>query len=76
MEKAGVNVDEVMGAMKKSVSAMAKEGLSASEGLQIYYDKIKNAGSATEATTIASEIFGTRAGSTVATAIRDGTLAI
>ncbi|MCI7302301.1 MAG: phage tail tape measure protein [Clostridia bacterium] len=76
MEKAGVNVDEVMGAMKKSVSAMAKEGLSASEGLQIYYDKIKNAGSATEATTIASEIFGTRAGSTVATANRDGTLAI
>lgn len=76
MEKAGVNVDEVMGAMKKSVSAMAKEGLSASEGLQIYYDKIKNAGSATEATTIASEVFGTRAGSTIASAIRDGTLAV
>lgn len=76
LEKAGVNTDEVLGAMKKSVGALAKEGISASDGLQLYYDKIKNAGSATEATTIASEIFGARAGSTMAAAIRDGTLAV
>jgi len=76
MEKAGVQTDEVLAAMKKSVGALAKEGYSASEGLQLYYEKIKNAGSAAEATTIASEIFGARAGSTMAAAIRDGTLAV
>lgn len=75
LEKAGVNASEVMGAMKKSVANMADEGLSASEGLQKYYDAIKNAGTATEAINIASEVFGTRAGSTMALAIRDGTLA-
>lgn len=76
LDKAGVNVEEVLGAMKKSVGALAKEGISASDGLAMYYEKIKNAGSAAEAASIASEIFGTRAGSTMASAIRDGTLAV
>lgn len=76
LDKAGVNVDEVLGAMKKSVTSLAKEGLSASEGLAMYYEQIKNAGSAAEAASIASEIFGTRAGSTMAAAIRDGSLAV
>lgn len=76
LEKAGVNTDEVLAAMKKSVGALAKEGISASEGLDLYYNKIKDAGSATEATTIASEIFGSKAGSTMAAAIRDGTLSV
>ncbi len=76
MEKAGVQTDEVLAAMKKSVGTLAKEGYSASEGLQIYYEKIQDAGSAAEATTIANEIFGARAGSTVAAAIRNGTLAV
>lgn len=76
LEKAGVNTDEVLGAMKKSVGALAKEGISASEGLSLYYEKIKNASTATEAASIAAEIFGARAGSTMASAIRDGTLAV
>lgn len=76
MEKAGVNTDEVLAAMKKSVGSLAKEGIGASEGLQMYYDKIKNAGSAAEAAAIANEVFGARAGSTMAAAIRDGTLAV
>ena len=76
MDKAGVNSSEVMGALKKSVGAMAKEGLSASEGLQQYITKIQEAGSMTEATTIAAEVFGTRAGSTMASAIREGTLSV
>lgn len=76
LDKAGVNVDEVLGAMKKSVTSLANEGLSASEGLAMYYEQIKNAGSAAEAASIASEIFGTRAGSTMAAAIRDGSLAV
>lgn len=76
LDKAGVNTDEVLGAMKKSVAALAKEGISASDGLAMYYEKIKNAGTAVEAASIASEIFGTRAGSTMAAAIRDGSLAV
>lgn len=32
--------------MKKSVATLAKEGISASDGLAMYYEKIKNAGTA------------------------------
>lgn len=76
IDKAGVNTGEVLGAMKKSVSALAKEGISASDGLAQYSEKIKGAKDMTEATTIASEIFGTKAASTMAKAIRDGTLSV
>lgn len=74
LDKAGVNTTEVLSAMKKSVSSFAKEGLSAEEGLQKYTDKIKNAKDMTEATSIASEVFGTKAASTMASAIRDGSI--
>ena len=67
LEKAGVNTDEALGALKKSVGTMAKEGLSASEGIAKYTE---------ETAAIASEVFGTRAGSTMAAAIRDGTLSV
>lgn len=76
LDKAGVNSGEVMGALKKSVGAFAKEGLSASEGITEYINKIKEAGSVAEATSIASEVFGARAGSTMAAAIREGTLSV
>ncbi|MEA4919316.1 MAG: phage tail tape measure protein [Clostridiaceae bacterium] len=76
LDKAGVNADEVMAAMKKSVSSLAKEGISAKDGINQYFEAIQNAGSATEATTIATEIFGTRAASTMASAIRDGSLSV
>ena len=76
MEKAGVNTTEVLAAMKKAVGTLAKEGISASDGLQKYYEQIKNAGSAAEAAAIANEVFGARAGSTVANAIRKGTFEI
>lgn len=76
MEKAGVNTTEVLGAMKKAVGTLAKEGFNASDGMQLYYEKIKNAGTAAEATALANEVFGARAGSTMAAAIRDGSLAV
>ena len=76
MEKAGVNTTEVLGAMKKAVGTLAKEGFTASDGLELYYEKIKNAGTAAEATALANEVFGARAGSTMAAAIRDGSLAV
>ncbi len=76
LDKAGVNTSEVMSAMKKSVGALAKEGISASDGINQYFEAIQNAGNATEATTLASEIFGSKAASTMATAIRNGTLSV
>lgn len=74
LEKAGVRTDEVLGALKKSVGVFAEEGVSAADGFKKYYEAIKNAGDATEATSLANEIFGKKAGSTVANAIRNGTL--
>lgn len=76
LDKAGVNTNEVLGAMKKSVTTLAKQGISASDGMQMYYEKIQRAGTAAEAASIASEVFGARAGSTMASAIRDGTLSV
>lgn len=76
LDKAGVNTSEVLAAMKKSVGTLAKEGISASDGLQMYYEKIQNAGTAAEAAAIANEVFGTRAGSTMASAIREGSLSV
>ena len=76
MEKAGVNTTEVLAAMKKAVGTLAKEGISASAGMQIYYEKIKNAQTAAEAAALANEVFGARAGSTIASAIRNGTMEI
>ncbi len=76
LDKAGVNTTEVLGAMKKSVTTMAKDGISASEGLEMYCEQIKNASTEAEAAAIASEVFGARAGSTMANAIRDGTMSV
>ena len=76
MEKAGVNTTEVLAAMKKAVGTLAKEGISASAGMQIYYEKIKNAETVAEAAALANEVFGARAGSTMASAIRNGTMEI
>lgn len=76
MDKAGVNTSEVLSAMKKSVTTLAKDGISASDGLAMYADQIANAKTEAEAAAIASEVFGARAGSTMAAAIRDGTLSV
>jgi len=74
LEKAGVNTEEVLGAMKKSTAALAKEGIGAAEGLDMYADAIINAKDMTQATEIATEVFGTRAASTMAAALRDGSI--
>lgn len=76
LEKAGVNTEEVLGAMKKSTAALAKEGIGASKGMEMYAKAITNAKDMTKATEIATEIFGTRAASTMAAAIRDGSISV
>ena len=74
MEKAGVNTEEVLGAMKKSTTALAQEGIGAAEGLDMYAEAIINAKDMTQATAIATEVFGTKAASTMAAALRDGSI--
>lgn len=76
LDKAGVNSGEVMGALKKSVASFAKDGKSAADGLTEYIQKIQEAGSAAEATALAGEVFGNKAGSTMASAIREGKLSV
>lgn len=76
LEKAGVNTNEVLAAMKKSVATLADHGIGAAEGLQMYVDAITDAKDMTTATALAAEAFGTRAASTMAAAIRDGTFDI
>ena len=76
LEKAGVNTSEVLSAMKKSTAGFAKEGISASKGLQKYADAILNAKDMTKATQIATEVFGTKAASTMAAALRDGSISV
>ena len=76
MEKAGVNTEEVLGAMKKSTAALAKEGIGAADGFDMYAKAILNAKDMTEATEIATEVFGTKAASTMAAAIRDGSISV
>lgn len=73
LEKAGVNTNEVLAAMKKSVATLAQHGIGAAEGLDLYVEAITNAKDMTTATALAAEAFGTRAASTMAAAIRDGT---
>lgn len=75
LEKAGVNTDQAMAAMRTSIGKLAAGGKSAAEGFNEYYEKIKNAADATEAANIAAEIFGTKNGAQMARAIRDGTMA-
>jgi len=76
LEKEGVNTDEVLAALKKSTAAFAKENMSASDGLALYYARIKKARTETEAINIAAKVFGTKAGSTMARAIREGSMNI
>jgi phage-related minor tail protein len=75
LEKAGVNTDQAMAAMRTSIGKLAAGGKSAAAGFEEYYNKIKNAATATEAANLAAEIFGTRNGAQMARAIRDGSMA-
>lgn len=76
LDKAGVNTSETLSAMKKAVGTLADEGYSAADGFDVYTERIMNAKDMTEATAIASKIFGSRAGSTMAAAIRDGSISV
>jgi TP901 family phage tail tape measure protein len=76
VQKAGYDTTAVLAGMKKAVATLSKSGKDASSGLQEYYNKIKSAKTETQAITIATGLFGAKAGSTMASAIRSGALSL
>lgn len=76
LDENGVESGVALAGMKKAVVNLTDAGMSESEALQTVIDKIKNAGSETEALTIAQETFGTKGAAEMATAIREGRLSL
>lgn len=75
-ELAGINSSSAMMGLRQAVSKFTTEGRDANEALLEVVDSIANAADETEATSIAVETFGTRAGQELALAIRNGTLSV
>lgn len=74
-EKEGVNTELVLGSLRIALGKMAKEGISEpNKALQEMITRIKEAGTAGEANTLAMEMFGAKAGPNMAAAIREGRL--
>lgn len=70
--KEGVNTETIMGGLRQGLGKMAKAGKEPAEEFQRVSDAIKNAGTEGEATQIAIETFGQRAGPDLAAAVREG----
>lgn len=76
LDENGVESGTALAGLKKAVVNLTDAGMSESEALQTVIDKIKNAGSETEALAIAQETFGTKGAAEMATAIREGRLSL
>ena len=74
LEKNGVEASDVMAGMKKALTNATKEGKPLSEAMGDIEAAIKGAKDSTEAMSVASELFGNKAGPAIAAAIRDGRL--
>lgn len=75
LEKSGVDTSSVLAGMKKALQNATKEGKPLSEALEEIQDQMLNAESDTEAAQTAMELFGSKAGPSIASAVRDGRLA-
>ena len=75
-EKEGVNTDAILGALKIGVAKFAEEGLSAAEGLEGFIEQIEALGPGADATSLAIEKFGSRAGPDMVAAVLEGRFAI
>lgn len=76
-EKQGVNVERIMGSLSMGLGRMAREGITdAEEAFRQLMQEIQNAESVTEATRLAIEVFGSRAGPDMALAIREGRFSV
>lgn len=77
VEKAGYDASTVFTALKTAAKNAAKDGFdNVNEGLQSYIEQIKNADSETEAYNIACTAFGSKAASTMISAIDSGALSL
>lgn len=74
-EKEGVNTNLVLGSLRIALGKMAREGISdPKQALSEMIAKIKEAGTAGEANSLALDMFGAKAGPDMAAAIREGRL--
>lgn len=77
MRKAGFEDTQAMAALKKALSNMAGKGVKdMSKGLNNAFKNIKNAKNEADALKLAIEAFGSRAGTVMASGIRNGTIAV
>lgn len=74
--KEGVNTEVIFSGVRTAISKMAKAGEDIPTAFAAAQDAIMNAGSASEATSIAIEVFGAKAGPDMAAAILEGRFAI
>lgn len=74
LSKSGVDASSTMSGLKKALSNAASEGTPMSEALAQIEESIKSASTSTEAITTATELFGSKAGAAIATAVREGNL--
>ncbi|WP_105206435.1 phage tail tape measure protein [Streptococcus suis] len=72
-EKAGVDSSAALSSMSKAAVAYAKDGKTLQEGLNDTVTAIQNSYSETEALTLASEVFGSKAAPRMVDAIKRGT---
>jgi len=75
-DKAGVNTQTVFAGMRSGIGNLAKEGESVPETFRRIVSEIEKMGPGTEATALAIELFGQRAGPDLADAITGGKFAI
>ena len=74
LDKNGVDASSTMTGLKKALATAAKEGKPMNEAMSDMEKSIKNAKTSTDAIRIATELFGSKAGAAIATAVRDGKL--
>lgn len=74
IEKSGMPTETALKGLQTAMQKAAKEGKPLDEALSAAEDAIRNAGTETEATQIAMQTFGSKAGPAIAQAIREGKL--
>lgn len=74
-QQEGVNTETVMSGLRQGISRLAADGKDIPQGFRDITAAIHEAGSESEATTLAIEAFGARAGPDLAAAIREGRFA-
>ena len=74
LDKSGVDTASTLAGLKKALANAAKEGKPMSTAMDDIEKSIKNAKSETDAITKATELFGSKAGASIAKAVRSGRL--